>query len=432
MKKSRLTEEVFKMRFEEVYGHYNRGQISCEEAANLLGISIKTFYRKRQRHEGEDFGGLFDRRVGKRSSNRASDAEIEFLTRLYEERYKMFSVKHFYEFAKREHGVKRSYGWTKNKLIEKGLVSKSNRGGKHRLRRERKAMAGMMIHQDGSKHRWLLALDYDLDLIVTLDDATSKITSCFLVEEEGTASTFRGLHETIQNEGLFCSFYTDRGSHYFETPEAGGKVDKNVLTQVGRALKQLGIKHIAAYSPQARGRSERMFGTLQARLPQEFALYNIATKEEANRYLREVYMPRHNEQFCVKPKCEESAFVRWKASTMPLKDLLCVQEDRVVQCDNTVRYNKLILQIPKNEHRPHYMKAEVKVHQYTDGKLAIFYGHLCIGRYDAKGKLITGKAAAKRENKGAKTSARFPWETPVGLRPPYVSNGKQNFANCIK
>ena len=397
--RTKSSEEVFKMRFIDCYGQYQKKRLTCEEAAEVLGISVSAFYRKRQRYDDNKEIDAFDRRVGKKSPHRAADHEVEFITKLFEIRYRDFSVKHFYDFAKREHGVKRSYNWVKNKLLETGLVERSNRGGKHRLRRERKAMAGMMIHQDGSTHRWIPALDYDLDLIATIDDATSKIISCFLVEEEGTFSSFKGIYETIIQEGLFCSFYTDRGSHYFYTPKEGGKVDKSRPTQVGRALKQLGIRHIAAYSPQARGRSERAFGTLQDRLPKELALHNITTIEGANRYIKEIYLPRHNEQFGIKPASDKRAFIPWSSSaTTTLEDILCLEEYRTVQHDNTVRYKGLVLQIPKNEYRSQYIRAEVKVHEYLDHQLAIFYGPLCIGRYEANGLLMSDKASRLQKN----------------------------------
>ena len=222
--KTKLTEEVFKMRFIDIYGQYTKRKSTWGEAAEILGISISAFYRKRQIYQEDGSNCVFDRRVGRASPHRAADREVKFITKLYENRYRDFSVKHFYDFTNREHKIKRSYSWVKNKLIEKGLVKKSKRGGKHRLRRERKPMAGMMIHQDGSTHRWIPALDYNLDLIVTLDDATSKITSAFLVEEEGTFISLEGIYETIKKEGVFCSLYTDRGSHYFYTPEEGGTV----------------------------------------------------------------------------------------------------------------------------------------------------------------------------------------------------------------
>jgi hypothetical protein len=398
MKRPQIIEDIHKMRFEDIYGKYRARKLSCEEASEILGISVRTFYRKRQRYDSEDFDGHFDLRLGRKSPHRAADREVAFITKLYAEKYRGFSVRHFHEFAVRDHGCKRSYNWTKNKLEEAQLVQRGKRGGDHRLRRERRPMAGMMLHQDGSKHRWLPHLDHDLDLIATLDDATSKITSAFLVEEEGTLSSMRALRETIESYGLFCSLYTDRGSHYWLTPEAGGKVSKGILTEVGRALRQLAIRHIAAYSPQARGRSERLFGTLQDRLPKEFALKGIKTIEEANVYLREVYIPRHNERFSVPAKEEQSAFIPYIGGN--LKDILCIQEERVVQNDNTVRYNNLILQIPKNDLRHHYVRTTVSVHVYEDETLAVFYGHLCLGKYDTLGNL-----KREQENVCKKTAA---------------------------
>lgn len=386
MKRTWLTEEVLKMKFDDVYHRYKSRSLTCEEASDLMGVSVSSFFRKRKRYESEFFDGRFDRRLGHVSPHKAADKEVERITRLYHEKYLGFSVQHFYEFAEREHQVNRSYNWVRTTLQKNGVIQKSTRGGKHRLRRERKAMRGMMIHQDGSTHQWVPALDYQFDLIVTMDDATSEITTAFFVEEEGTISTLKGLYETINKYGLFCSLYTDRGSHYFYTDQAGGKVDKSKLTQVGRALQELGIRHIAAYSPEARGRSERLFGTLQNRLPKEFVLHHIQTFEEANRYLQEVYIPRHNKQFTVKSKSEETAYVPWN-KTQQLDDYLCIKEDRIVQHDNTVHYKKLILQIPKNKFRHQYIKARVTVHEYMNGSMAIFYGPLKIGKYDSKGRL---------------------------------------------
>ena len=390
MKKTQLIEGLFNMRFNEVYEQFQKKRLSCDEAAEILGVSIRTFHRKRHSFEAEDFDGSFDKRLDRPASNRAADWEVTMTTKLYAELYQNFSVKHFYSFMLRKHSLQRSYVWTKNTLLQAGLIQKGTQGGKHRIRRERRPMEGMMLHQDGSTHRWIPALDYDLDLIVTLDDANCKITSIFLVMQEGTHSTFRGLQETIERYGIFCSFYTDRGSHYFYTPKAGEKIDKNRLTQVGRALKQLGIEHIPAYSPEARGRSERQFGTLQGRLPKEFALYNITTIEQANRYLEKEYRGRHNDEFSVAAASPETAYVQWIGK--PLADILCVQESRIVQRDNTVHYDGMILQIPKNEYRHHYVRAGIQVRQYSNGSLAIYYGHLCLGQYTAEGVLIGARA----------------------------------------
>jgi hypothetical protein len=242
----------------------------------------------------------------------------------------------------------------------------------------------MMLHQDGSRHEWLAGLDA-MDLIVTMDDATNVIYSAFLLPEEGTASTFRALLEVFGEHGLPLSLYTDRGSHYFYTPEAGGKVDRTHPTQVGRALAHLGVEHIAAYSPEARGRSERLFHTLQDRLVKELALAGIAEVEAANEFIRTVYIPAHNARFAVKAEQEGSAFVAIPG--VDLNEILCEQEDRQVGKDNTVAFNCLRLQIPPSPLRPHFVHARVKVHQYPDGSHAIFHGRRCLGRHDSAGVL---------------------------------------------
>jgi hypothetical protein len=250
----------------------------------------------------------------------------------------------------------------------------------------RKPLPGMMLHQDGSRHCWIPGLTEELDLIVTLDDATGAIYSAFLVEEEGTFSSFRALAEVFTAQGLPCSLYTDRGSHYFFTPTAGEKVDRHALTQVGRALAQLGIEHIAAYSPQARGRSERIFRTLQDRLPKELALAGVVDLEAANRFIADVFLPDYNSRFAVPAAEPGTAFVAVAATQW--QDVLCVQEERIVKNDNTVAFQGLRLQIPQSRLRPHFVKAKVRVHQYPDGTYAIFHGPKCLARYQANGELI--------------------------------------------
>lgn len=386
MKQTRIIEGVLRMRFEEIYDRYSKSKLTTSEAAELLGISVRTFLRKRERFDEEGFKGSYDLRLGKPSPRRATELAITHITQLYAHQYRGFNVKHFHEFAKREHGLQYGYTWTKNVLGQAGLVRKSKRGGDHRLRRERRPMEGMMLHQDGSTHEWIIGLGYNIDLIVTMDDASSRITSAFFVLQEGTGSTFRGLKETIEKYGLFCSLYTDRGSHYWNTPEVGGKVDRSNLTQVGRALKQLGIQHIASYCPQGRGRSERMFGTLQGRLPQELALQGITTIEAANQYLQDIYLPRHNAQFMVQPEEAQAVWTPWVGKN--LEDILCIHAERIVHNDNTVTYHAFKLQIPSDTVRHHYVRTTVEVHQYMDGSMGVFYGHRRLGLYDSRGQLI--------------------------------------------
>jgi transposase len=378
-----LTEAIRMERFSDINDRFEGDSLSCGEAATILGCSERHFLRLRGRFALEGLDGLADRRVGRVSPRRAPDEEVAEVTRLYRERYDGFSVRHFYEFMRNHHGFQWSYTWTRRVLCQAGLVTPSKRGGPHRLRRPRRPMRGMMIHQDASKHRWFG--EQSCDLVVTLDDASSEITSAFFCSEEGTFSSFRGLHETISRYGLFCSLYTDRGSHYFYTPEANGKVDTSRPTEVGRALKQLNIEHIAAYSPEARGRSERMFGTLQDRLVNELRLEAITDMAAANRYLRDDYLPRHNTLFMVAPESEISAFL--PIAGFDIANILCVQEMRTVSADNCVHYRAMKLQIPASPLRHHYVKTRVRVHQYPDDTMAIFHGPREIGRYHPDGTL---------------------------------------------
>ena len=302
---------------------------------------------------------------------------------LYRTHYGDFTVKHFHEQLVKRHGYKLGYTVTKVHLHRAGLVQAAKTRSAHRKKRPRRPMVGMMLHQDASMHAWLGGQTRSYDLVVTLDDATSAIYSAFLTDEEGTASSFRGLGEVVARHGLFCSLYTDRGSHYFLTREAGGKVSKTVLTQVGRALAQLGIEHIPAYSPQARGRSERAFLTLQDRLPKELALAGITTVEAANRWLAETYIPEHNARFAVAPEQEGSGFVADPAGLW--REILCVQEERTVGADNTIRYRNLRLQLPPSRLRPHFVKAAVRVHEYPNGDISIFWGPHRLADFDASG-----------------------------------------------
>jgi len=302
------------------------------------------------------------------------------LTELYARQHSGWNVKHFHSWYQRQGGA-RSYTWVKLRLQGAKLVAKAAKRGVHRKRRERSALPGMMIHQDGSTHEWCVGRKWDL--IVTMDDATSTHYSMFFVDEEGTLSSLQGVRDTILAQGLFSSFYSDRGSHYWYTPQAGGKVDKARPTQFGRALKQLGIEMIAAYSPEARGRSERAFGTHQGRLPNELALAGITDMTAANRYLRDVYMPAFNVEFAQPAMADGSAFVPWIGSS--LDDILCEQHERIVGADNCVQFEGRSLQIPQDRNRCHYVRARVRVHRHANGQLALFHGPRRLATYNADG-----------------------------------------------
>lgn len=372
------------MRFEEAYEGWTERRLGQEEAARLLGVCARTFRRYIDRYEEAGLDGLLDKRLSQVSHRRAPVDEVMRLVDRYRRQHRGWNVRHFHSWYRRSGGT-RSYSWVKNTLQGAGVVRKAPRRGAHRKRRDRAPWPGMMLHQDASTHAWVP--DRHWDLVVTMDDATAEHYSMFFCEEEGTASSFRGVREVIEAQGLFCSLYTDRAHHYWHTPRAGGQVDKDRLTQFGRAMGQLGIDMIPAYSPQARGRSERAFRTHQDRLVKELACAGITDMEAANRYLREVYLPAYNAEFMQPSREAGSAFVACQ-DTGVLEDILCEHHERVVGKDNCVRFQRRILQIPADRHRCHYMKVKVKVLRYGDGHLAIRHGPRELARYDATGQLL--------------------------------------------
>ena len=387
MTRAKLLQEIRGMKFHDVYLRWQEGRLSQEEGAEILGVDVRTMRRWMRRYEDDGMDGLIDHRIGVISPRRAPVDQVMKVQDLYRHRYAGFTAKHFHEKLQEEHRVARSYTWTKQVLQQAGLVTKAKRRGAHRKRRERRPLTGMMLHQDGSRFEWVPG--HQWDLIVTMDDADNAIYSAFFVEEEGTMSSFLGIQAVVQKHGLFSSLYVDRGSHYFHTPKAGGKVDPQHRTQFHRAMDQLGIELIAAYSPQARGRSERLFKTLQDRLPKELALAGVSTMAAANRFLLRTYLPAHNRRFRVTPAAPDTAFVPFIGPG--LADILSVQESRTVANDNTVRYGSRILQIPQDTHRCHYVKATVRVHEYPDAHLAVFHGPRCLARYDARGRILKVK-----------------------------------------
>jgi transposase len=349
----------------------------------MLGVCERTFRRYLQRYEENGLDGLNDQRLGQASARRAPVDEVIALCDRYRSRHIGWNVRHFYAWYCKS-GGQRSYTWVKNQLQTARLVPKAVKRGAHRKQRERAALAGMILHQDGSTHQWVPGQMWDL--IVTMDDATSDHYSMFFIDEEGTISSFQGVKDTIAAHGLFCALYTDRGTHYWHTPEAGGKVDKNNLTQFGRAMHQLGIEMIAAYSPEARGRSERAFRTHQDRLVKELAYHGITTMTAANRYLSEVYRLAFNAEFKEPAREPGSAFV--PVLNTSLDDILCEHYERTVGRNNCVSFERLTLQIPADPYRCNYVKTKVRVHRYPDDTLAIFHGPRKLACYLSNGTLM--------------------------------------------
>ena len=376
--------------FNDAYTMWTESRLTQAQAAELLGVCDRTFRRWVAKHREEaaedgDIEALRDRRLERASHRAAPVDEVLRMVDGHRTRYCGWNVRHYYTRYRRGGGT-RSYNWVRTKLQAAGAVPKGRGRGKHRKRREPAPCAGMMLHQDGSTHEWVPSSSWDL--IVTMDDATNEHYSMFFCEEEGLWSSFRGMREAVEARGLCCSLYTDRGSHYWSTPEAGGKVDKDRPAQFGRAMTQdLGIEMIPACPPEARGRSERAFRTHQDRLVKELAQLGITEMEAANRYLREVYLPAFNAEFARPPREDRPAFVPLGADT-DLDAILCEPRERSVGRDNCVRFERLNLQLPPDRRRPHHLKAKVKVRRHMDGTLSVWHGPRLLARYAADGRQL--------------------------------------------
>jgi hypothetical protein len=356
------------------------------EAAEVLGMSCRHLRRVREKYEEVGFEGLFDRRAGGPSPRRIPVETVEEVLRLYRTEYFDCNVRHFHEKLAEGHAIRMSYTWVKNLLQGAGLVEKEKPRKKHRKRRERKPLVGMMLHIDGSEHQWFGDGRY-YHLIVILDDATGEVYYAQLDEAESTRTVMEAMRHVIETKGLFCSLYSDRASHFWQTPKAGEPVDKQALTQVGRALRELGIRMIPAYSPQARGRSERSFRTWQGRLPQELRIRRITTPEEANRFLREVYIDEFNRKFAIHAaEPDQTAFVPCTRADLDL--VFSIQSERTVNKDNTVKYKNLILQIDKQKWCRSMEGCRVTVHEHLDRTITVGYGPQQIGRFTADGRTL--------------------------------------------
>ncbi len=384
------------MKVQEVILRAMGKKITWWQAAEIIGISDRQMRRWRERYEEFGFRGLFDRRRGKPSPKKVPVAVVEKVLGLYREKYFDLNVRHFHEKLQTEHQVEISYSWVKGLLQGAGMVPRGRQRGVHRQQRPRRPLPGMLLHIDGSEHRWFQDERW-YDLLVILDDANSEIYYAQLVEEESTVTVLAGLKEVIERKGVFCALYSDRGSHFWLTPKAGEAVDPHRLTQVGRALRELGVRMIPAYSPQARGRSERSFGTWQGRLPQELRLAGIGTVEAANVFLREHYIAEFNRRFQVAAAQPGSAFVPYRGTNEDLERIFSLHFERTVNRDNTVSFQNLRLQIEPVRWRGTLAGCAVTVHQHLDGTLSLSYGPHCLGRYDERGgAMVNAKLAAGR------------------------------------
>jgi transposase len=370
------------MKVQEVILRAISGEIHWIDAAEILGISDRQMRRWKRRYELWGYDGLYDRRNKRPSPRRVPLEKVEKVLRLYRERYFDFNMSHFYDKLTKHHDIHLSYNWVRLALEGAGLVEKRNRRDPHRKRRARKPLVGMMMHMDGSPHDWF-GDGSEYDMVTLSDDANNELYDIALVNEEDSHTCMEMIRNTVEKKGIFCSLYTDRASHFFLTKKAGEEVSKDNLTQIGRALQELGIQHIPSYSPQARGRSERLNQTLQGRIPQELRMRGIKTREEANKYLKMEYLKEHNRRFAVKSEKTGSAFMP-VPKTVDLDKMFCFKHERTVNNDNTISFNNRILQIGPSELRISFAKCRVMVYEHLDGSITIGYGPHTIGYYPPK------------------------------------------------
>jgi len=391
------------MKVQDVILRAISGKILWMQAAEILGMSPRSMSRWKWRYEKQGYTGLIDRRRNRPSPRQVPLETVRRVLGLYQERYSDFNVRHFVEKLHEEHGIGLSYTWVKNALQGAGLVVRRRKRGPHRRRRQRRPLTGMLVHIDGSTHAWLGHERGQQDLVSVMDDATSELYYAQLVEQESTLTVMAALKHTVKNRGVFCSLYSDRASHFVFTPKAGGRPQKGHLTQVGRALSQLGIELIPANSPQARGRCERSYGTLQGRLPQELRLRGITTLEGANGFLREVFLPEHNRRFAVEPAQKGTAFVPYRGGE--LEKIFSLQYERVVGNDNVVTLGSVALQIPPQAFRFSLARCGVLVCRHMDQTLSVFYGPHLLGRYAPDGQLLEAPNRRRRAARPAGSQA---------------------------
>src|SRR5215470_12264256 len=400
-------------------------RLSWIQAAEIIGIKPRQMRRIRWRVEHYGLEAVMDQRGGRPRRKRIKAGTIELLCRLKRDVYPDFSLRHFYEHVTEKHGVRVSYNLLRLMLQEAGVVEKEPARGKYRRQRERRPMVGMLVHLDASTHLWIPGLPRQ-DLVVALDDADGRILYARFFPQEGTASTFAALDSLVRNYGRFCELYTDRGSHFCQNGPAGELAEEQ-HGQVSQALRALGIRQILARSPQARGRSERAFGTIQGRLPQELRYHSIGDYAAANRYLEQHFVADFNRRFTVKPAQAESAFV--KLAGIELDLMLSSKYERVVRNDNTVTFKNLILQLPSTRQRIHFVRCPVLIHQFSNGTLGISYQGRLLARYDASGQPLSPnpnkERAATAQRLASQAGRRLATQWPTRIQNPHFPTRTQ-------
>ncbi len=371
------------MKIQDVFTKAYQDRLTWREAAMILKVDERTIRRWKETIEQNGYEGLLDHRTRRPSTKRAPDRIRDTVLKLYKESYRDWNVKHFHEQLSK-YSISYKYTWVKNLLQGAGFVEVKSRKSKYRKKREPKPLVGMMLHIDGSKHRWIPGLSTYQDLIIVMDDANNDVYYAKLVSEENTVECMLALKHVVKTKGVFCSLYSDRASHFFHTTTANQKVDSSKPTQIERALIELGIEPIPAYSPQARGRSERLFETWQGRLPNELKLHGIKTIPDANRFILESFLPWFRKSLTRIPAQKGSAFTPYRGSNLDL--IFCVKEQRTVNSDNTFSWGSQTLQLPPSKLKISFAKSRVIVHHHLDDSLTVTFGPHTIATFNSKPK----------------------------------------------
>lgn len=361
-------------------------KVTVAQLAQCLGLSERQVFRLKARYRKRGALGLAHGNRGRKSSRKMPQKIEERIVNLAQGKYQGFNDHHLTEKLCEVEGIRVSRPKVQRLLRAMGIIAvRKKRRPKHRTRRERKPQEGLLLQTDGSNHDWLEGRGPRFTLLGLIDDATNLVPAGLFDEEETTLGYFQIFYDTFSKKGLPTSIYADRHK-IFQTdrePTLEEQLqNKKPETQIGRALRELGITLIPAYSSQAKGRIERCWGTFQDRLVSELRLEKTINKEEANAVVKK-FIPQYNRRFTKKPANTNPAW-RPVPKDVDLMQILCVKEQRVVANDNTVSYHGVTLQIPKSNIRPSFAKTKVEVHYLINGQIHIYYKNQPIANFPPK------------------------------------------------
>jgi transposase len=405
------------------------GRLRQHEAALVLGLSVRQVKRLTARYRVVGPAGLVHGNRGRRPWQAVAPDLAAQVIALAQRRYAGLNQQHLTEKLAAEEGIVLGRTTVRRLLARAGLTTpRPRRAPTARRRRERMAQEGLLLQADGSRHHWLGPDGPEVTLIAMVDDATSTVLGAVFREQEDGVGYLLVLEAIVRSRGIPHALYVDRHGIFQpnqRTPLtlaeelAGGRAP----TQVGRVLGELGIRHIAAHSPQAKGRVERLWGTLQGRLVAELALAGVRTLDEANRFLV-ASVPQHNARFAVPPVDPTPAYLPVPAD-LNLAHVFCFKQTRVVRADNTIAYEGQSLQLLGTPARRGWARARVEVHERLDGQRVIVYHGQEIPSRPAP-----PEAAALRTR--AVIAPTPPPHSPAPVRPPAATHPWRRYQAVTK